>query len=169
MRTQAKAASGMAAVILFLSSAAWAAEPVATASVQLTAVKPESLEISMDTAPTAMGLTGSVSSPATVSWTTRWSLAPSRSRVQVCAYLSAPLSGGNQPAVIPAANIEGRPTAGGSFQPFNGVACGQSNAIQVSNTAVTDSNRKQGSTHDQLALRVDEAGLRLPSGSTRGL
>jgi hypothetical protein len=114
------------------------------------------------------GGVGNGSSAITV--TTDWNLRPSMGTVTLYAYFSsapAALTNGAG-SNIPSANVFGSPNAG-AFTPFTGnspFAAGSSVTIYAQKVT---GNSRQVLRNDTLALRVNLAGLTLPSGTYTGI
>ena len=166
--------SALLTVVLgcFLATPARAQLNSTPQTVALAASKPESLSVTITTpGPVNFSpLTGTTTAGSVIpAWTTNWFLVPQRNQVAVCVYLSGALSGtGGNTDTIPAANVQGQPGGTGSFTALTGTACGQSNALSISTTAINNSNRTNGSKNDSVALRINESGLSLSADTYSG-
>ncbi len=143
----------------------------ATKSIQLIAVKRPSIGINLENAgPVIFNLngTGSLGS-ASPAWVVNWNLLAQSHAVRVCLYLSGPVIAdtGNS-ASIPPDRIQARTAGSDAFRSLSGTACGRANAAEVSTTLITEANRKGGSKRESVALRIDDRGLTLPSGTYLG-
>ncbi len=143
----------------------------ATKSIQLVAVKPASVGISLVNAgPVVFSLNGTeATGNADSAWSVNWNLPARHQAIQVCAALAGPLtttSGGS--ASIPPSHVEARLEGASAFQSFSGAGCSRAAALQVSRVVVTGLNNKLGSKRDSLQLRINERGLNLPPGTYSG-
>lgn len=161
-----------AALTSVLTVPAWGQLNSAAQPVTLAAVQAESISVTITTGgPVNFNpLTGTITSGSvTPAWTTNWDLKPSRTQVQVCAFLSGSLTGtGGNTDTIPPANVKGQPGASGSFFALTGSACGQSNALSISTTAINAANRKNGSKSDSVAVEIDQTALTLSADTYSG-
>ena len=151
---------------------AWA-QPLnsAAAPAALAAVKAETISVTITLGgPVNFNpLTGTITTGSlTPAWTTTWVLKPTRTAVQVCAFLSGALTGtGGNIDTIPAANVKGQPGGVGPFTALTGAACGQTNALSISTTTITGAN-KNSSKSDSVVLEVDETALTLSADTYSG-
>lgn len=155
----------LAVVLVFTLAPTASAQLTSNAqAIALQANKPESLTVSVPSVATVTFALngGTANGSATPSWTTTWVLGNARNNVKVCAYLAGAMTGASvgNTDTIPVANILGQPGAAGAFTAFTGAACGQGNALQISDTNITGVN-KQGSKNDSVALQINETGLTL--------
>ena len=143
----------------------------ATKSVQLIAVKPASIGISLvNGGPVVFALNGAeATGNADPAWSVNWNLPARNQAIQVCAALAGPLTATSVSAAsIPPSHVEARPDGASTFQNFSGTGCGRAAALQVSRVLVTGLNNKRGSKKNSLQLRINERGLNLPSGTYTG-
>jgi hypothetical protein len=129
------------------------AQITANGSTPIVAVKAESLSIAA-TGPLAnFDLdAGDPTAAQALGITTTWSLTPQRTQVQVCIYMSGPMTGtGGNPDTIPEANVR----AGGAS--INaGPGCGLATVTVVSTTAlVNNAQRKNGSVVDSVNIDIN--------------
>ncbi len=143
----------------------------ATKSVQVIAVKPTSIGISlMNGGPVVFNLRGAeTTGNIDPQWSVNWNLPARRLAIQVCAALAGPLTATSVgAATIPPSHVEARLEGASAFQSFSGAGCGRTAALQVSRILVTGVNNKLGSKRDSLQLRINERGLNLPPGTYTG-
>ncbi len=142
-----------------------------TKSIQLIAVKPASIEITVENpGPVTFDLNGGVSvgHPAP-QLTINWNLPPRGQAIRVCASLAGPLVAATGPrASIPTWRVGARVGSAGPLANFAGSACGLNSALEVSNLSITGANSKQGSKKQSLLLEINEDGLNLPAGTYVG-
>jgi hypothetical protein len=147
-----------------LANPGWAQLTSAPQPVTLNALAPESLSVTLTTpGPVTFNLNGgTVPGSVVPAWTTNWNLANTRTSLAVCVYLTGALTA---PApntdTIPPANILGQPDATGPFAALTGAGCGQTNALVISTTAITNANRRNGSRNNSVALEINQTGLSL--------
>jgi hypothetical protein len=142
-----------------------------TRSIQLIAVKPASIEVTLDNpGPVTFYLNGGVAvgHPAP-QITINWNLPPRSKAIRVCASLTGPLvASTGERASIPASRVGARIEPAGSFRMFTGSACGENSALEVSNLSVITANSNRGSRKESLLLEINEDGLNLPAGTYVG-
>ena len=174
-RTNMKWAVFTAIFTLAFSISVWSADPIASnaPSVTLNATEPESISVTLGGVDTVnfSDLSSVVNGDNPVSWTTDWNLDPANhDTVDSCIYFASAnaLTGGANSQDIPTSSVLGQPGASGSFSAISGSACGETNALQISSTAITTSNNNNGQKADSVALRIDPSGLGLAPGDYTG-
>ncbi len=133
----------------------------ATGTVQIQAVKNETLTVSASGLTTPFDVSSGNSSSQNMTITTQWNLKPSRASVDLCTYMD-PTTGvlqgtGNNSDTIGPAYVQAKPTGAGSFAAINATpGCGVATGVTAVNSyTLQNHNDRTGVTKtDSVAIQL---------------
>ncbi len=147
----------------------------ATGTVQIQAVKNETLTINASGLATPFDISSGNSSSQNMTITTQWNLKPSRASVGVCTYMD-PTTGvlqgtGNNTDTIGPAYVQAKPASAGSFAAINAApACGVATGVTTVNsyTLQNHADRTGVTKTDSVAIQLSSVPATIQADSYTG-